>query len=252
MSQRFSITPAAAACDVSLPDTVFRTLAVLGMYGDREGWCWPSISAIAKLRGISRQAASKHIQTLQERGYLNIQHRHDKSGAQISNMYQVRFDYPPATSEVAGGATSEVAQTTHINDPKEQDTDSSPVQPSGDVPQKSPHIRNMERLEKAFSSARNVPTPDWTNGQAAMLNKRWRMPLTRMLKFAHNDLDLTERGIQETVNRMIRDRLTFAMPDQIEKSFQSWVADNGIHHADSYERDLAQRRADARAALEAA
>jgi len=120
-NQRFSVAPAKAAIDKDLPDTVYRTLAVLGIYGDTNGWCWPSTTTIAELRGMSRQAVSKHIRTLEERGYLNVQKRYKEDGGQTSNMYQIRFDYdaPPATPEVAPPATSEVALTPQENAPKE-------------------------------------------------------------------------------------------------------------------------------------
>lgn len=94
MSQRFSITPATAAVDLDLTDSIFRTLSVIGIYGDRNGWCWPSQSTLAELRGVSRQTINAHIKELIKAGYLNIQPRYDEeTGAQKSNMMQIKFDF---------------------------------------------------------------------------------------------------------------------------------------------------------------
>lgn len=93
-NQRFSITPAKAAVDLELTDSIFRTLAVIGIHGDENGWCWPKQSTLARLRGVSRQTISSHIKTLIKFGYLNITHQFDEeTGAQESNLMQIRFDY---------------------------------------------------------------------------------------------------------------------------------------------------------------
>lgn len=144
--QRFSITPASAATDPELSDSVFRTLAVIGLFGDRNGWCWPSQKTIADLRSVSRKTVNLHIKELIERGYLNIQPRYDEAtGAQKSNMMQVKLDFPPNADpcnpqDVTGGVTPKTLQgvlhprgyrgcnpqdVTHnvpLNDPKEQTT----------------------------------------------------------------------------------------------------------------------------------
>lgn len=136
-NQRFSITPALAAKDKDLPDSVFRTLAVIGIYGDQQGWCWPRQSVIANLRGVSRKTVNQHIKILVDMGYLNVRPRYDEeTGAQKSNMMQVKFDY--GYQNVTGGVTpkrlqgvsplegytgGEVQEVTHndpINDPKEE------------------------------------------------------------------------------------------------------------------------------------
>ena len=101
MNQRFSITPAKAATDNELTDSEHRTLAVIGIYGDKNGWCWPSQSTLAEMRGVSRKTINVHIKRLIDLGYLNIQPRYDnETGAQKSNMMQIKFDFPP---DVTGG-----------------------------------------------------------------------------------------------------------------------------------------------------
>jgi len=103
-NQRFSITPSTAATDARLSDSVHRTLSVIGIYGDKNGWCWPSQSTLAEMRGMSRKTINVHIKELIKFGYLNIAPRYDEdTGAQRSNMMQIKFDFEP---DVTGGVTS--------------------------------------------------------------------------------------------------------------------------------------------------
>ena len=108
MNQRFSITPANAATDLRLTDSVHRTLTVIGIFGDKNGWCWPSQSTLAEMRGVSRKTINLHIKDLIAFGYLNIAPRYDdETGAQKSNMMQIKFDFVP---DVTGGVTSKMLQ----------------------------------------------------------------------------------------------------------------------------------------------
>ena len=107
-NQRFSITPAKAATDNSLTDSVHRTLTVIGIFGNREGWCWPGQGTLAEMRGVSRQTISTHIKALTDLGYLNIYPRYDEeTGAQKSNMMQIKFDFNP---DLTGGVKSKALQ----------------------------------------------------------------------------------------------------------------------------------------------
>lgn len=136
MNQRLSVTPAKATADNDLTDSEYRTLAVIGIFSNPEGWCWPSQSTLADLRGVSRKTINLHIKRLIELGYLNIHARYDEeTGAQKSNMMQIKLDFPP---NVTGGVTPKTLQggshprsytprniqdVTHndlMNDPKER------------------------------------------------------------------------------------------------------------------------------------
>lgn len=106
---RFSITPSRAVKDKDLSDSQFRTLSALGIYGDENGWCWPSLGTLAKDLNKSKPAVSKDIKSLKEKGYLNVYKRFSNdTGEQQSNRYQLRFDYPPLTPEVNPPFPSEV------------------------------------------------------------------------------------------------------------------------------------------------
>ena len=109
-NQRFSITPARAVSDKNMPDGVFRTLSALGIYGDRNGWCFPSLSTLAKDRNVSKAAISQHVKWLKENGYLNVHARYNTDEEKVSrrsNRYQIKFDYND--TEQGGVVSSELA-----------------------------------------------------------------------------------------------------------------------------------------------
>jgi len=97
--------------------------------------------------------------------------------------------------------------------------------------QKTEYVRNMELLESAFSAARGCALPDWERDPKGS-NKRWRMPLARMWRKAEQDTQFVKRGIYEITKQFISDNMTFDAPDQIEKTFGSWMIDqkNGNGH----------------------
>lgn len=106
-NQRFSITPSAAAEDTSLPDSVYRTLACLGVFGDKNGWCWPSLETLANMRGVSKPRISQDIKILVERGYVQKQAQF-KNHEQQTNKYRLLFDADGLTTGVNGGLTTTV------------------------------------------------------------------------------------------------------------------------------------------------
>lgn len=132
---RFSILQARAVSDARISNSQFRTLAALGMYGDKDGYCWPKLATLSEILGKSKQAISRDMQALAEFGYIEIEHQFREDGSQMHNRYRLLFDsvphqrsvdphqqgvYPPSTPEVDPPSTSEVdALTPHINDPIE-------------------------------------------------------------------------------------------------------------------------------------
>jgi hypothetical protein len=87
----------------------------------------------------------------------------------------------------------------------------------------TPFEKTMERLEKAFASSRGCDPPDWTNPKAA--NKRWRTPIAQIYKACGDNPDRAANLIQDTVERMYKDQLTFDAPDQILKTALAELAD---------------------------
>ena len=92
MSARFSIIPSRAVFDDRLPPAALRVLSALGVYGDRSGWCRPSLSTIGEKLNCTKQAIAKHIKLLAETGYLEVAPRYRKDGGRSSNLYRILFD----------------------------------------------------------------------------------------------------------------------------------------------------------------
>lgn len=134
-NSRFSILQARAVEDKRISNAQFRTLAALGLFGDKEGWCFPKLKTLADILGKSRQAVNRDIMELAELGYVEIFHQYRADGGQQHNKYRLIFDPktpvnvtlttpstsdvdPPSTLEVYPPSTSEVdALTPHVNDP---------------------------------------------------------------------------------------------------------------------------------------
>ena len=118
---RFSILQARAVGDDRVSDAQFRTLAALGCYGDAEGWCFPSLSTLGAKLHKSPQAVSKDIIALVAVGYVEKHPRFNEDGGRRSNLYRLRYDLPPSTSEVDTHSTSEVdtlsTPKVEVNDP---------------------------------------------------------------------------------------------------------------------------------------
>jgi hypothetical protein len=113
-SARFAITPARAVEDHRLGDAAYRLLACLGTYSDRDGWCWPAMSTVAKRLGVTRQAVQQRIKQLHHCGYLEIQRESRPDGGDARNRYRLLFDRalfavnidaPPVQDELAPPAS---------------------------------------------------------------------------------------------------------------------------------------------------
>lgn len=114
---RFSILQARAVEDKRISNAQFRTLAALGMFGDKNGWCFPKLRTLAEILGKSRQAVNHDIQALAELGYVEVYHQFRDDGSQQHNKYRLIFDndtprkagvYPPSTPEIYPPSISEV------------------------------------------------------------------------------------------------------------------------------------------------
>jgi hypothetical protein len=131
---RFSILQARAVKDCNISDAQFRTLAALGTYADKDGWCYPLLSTLGSDLGKSKQAVGRDTIALRKLGYLEVTPRHDKNGSRRSSMYRLIFDLPrqrdvdtPSTSLIDTPSTSEVDVNAPSNAPKERIGASAPI-----------------------------------------------------------------------------------------------------------------------------
>lgn len=108
-NERFSIVQAAAVSDERVSDSQFRTLAALGTFGDKAGWCFPKLKTLGAMLHKSPPAVSRDIHALEKLGYLQIKPQY-KDNARINNLYRIIFDLPdpPLTPEVKTPLTPEV------------------------------------------------------------------------------------------------------------------------------------------------
>lgn len=89
---RFCIIPVRVLDDDRFTISHLRVIAAIGTFTDKNGWCHPSVSTIAKLARVSRQWATRCIADLKEWGYLEVYEQFRKDGGQSSNRYRVLFD----------------------------------------------------------------------------------------------------------------------------------------------------------------
>lgn len=215
MNQRFTITPANAATDQRITDSVHRTLTVIGIFGDKNGWCWPSQKTIAELRGVSRQTINTHIKELISLGYLNIAPRYDdETGAQKSNMMQIKFDYAP---DLTGGVKSKTLQgvsSLELYTPH-QAQDLTHNAPSNDPVNDLSNSNDdpLETLVTLFAEKTFCRIP--TNGRLAT---DWLDPLVAIYKASGEDYETTVKRLETAVNILKEKGYPIVSPASIQNT----------------------------------
>ena len=213
MNQRFSITPANAVNDSRLTDSVYRTLAAIGIYGDKNGWCWPSQSTLANLRGVSRQTINTHTKDLIAYGYLNIQPRYDEeTGAQKSNMMQIKFDFEPdltggvKSMTLQGGASPGLYTPPQALDLTHNALKNGTSNAVTAVAEKTP----IDELVDYFIEITHCREP---NGDMV---EKWVKPLVAIYKTSGESYSRTKDTIRAAVSEMRDKNLTIANPGSIQ------------------------------------
>ena len=69
-SGHLSIIPSTAVFDERISNAELRVLSVLGAHTNRQGYCWPATTSIAKDLGISTRQVRKCLRRLEHFGYL--------------------------------------------------------------------------------------------------------------------------------------------------------------------------------------
>lgn len=97
---RFSIIQAKAVRDKRVTDSLLRTLCALGLYSDKDGWCFPKQGTLGEDVDKNQQNISKDIQALVKLGYVESYPQWDKvTGARMQNKYRLLFDTPTRQSD---------------------------------------------------------------------------------------------------------------------------------------------------------
>ena len=89
MPPKFSWVPDAAFSDWSISTPALRVLGVLCRYTNKNGYCFPSQSTIAKKLGLARSTVNYHIKKLRQLGYLEVERRTTGSGGETSCLYRI-------------------------------------------------------------------------------------------------------------------------------------------------------------------
>lgn len=111
---RFSIIQGRAVVDPRITNAQFRTLGALGMYADKNGWCFPSQSTVGDDLGKSRQTVNEDIAALVEYGYVE-KDSVTLPGNQIRMRYRLLYD--PIPTGGVGVFRQEVSELPDSNDP---------------------------------------------------------------------------------------------------------------------------------------
>jgi DNA-binding transcriptional ArsR family regulator len=101
MTGRFSRLPAAAVVDRRASAEAVRVLGLLGCYADKDGYCWPAVTTLARRLGLHRTTVQRHLRKLEALGYVDrAETMRASRGGWGRNRY--RLSYPDfATSSAA-------------------------------------------------------------------------------------------------------------------------------------------------------
>jgi len=139
VSSRLAVVPSRAVDDARVSAPALRVLLALGSYTDSDGWCFPKQSTISDRLRLSRQTVCGHVRDLVALGYVEVAR---STGRGL--RYRIVLDLPPA-SEVSAqptsgvgpadircrvGPTSEGADRSFKNDPKNASPDDSEEPPA--------------------------------------------------------------------------------------------------------------------------
>ena len=86
---QLSILPAEAVRDRRITPAQFRTLAALGIFSDKEGCCFPSLSKLAEILGVSPSTVHGHLKGLESVGRIEISRRRRRNGTYSSCSYRI-------------------------------------------------------------------------------------------------------------------------------------------------------------------
>ena len=131
MLTRFGMVPAALLHHPEIGVDEFAVLAALATYADRQGWCRVSQATLAERLKRSRPWIIKIINRLVTLTLIDREARFDRHGGQRTNLYQLRFDRLPASSEnhpessqmAFGTIASPSSETSSLSDTQISQTD---------------------------------------------------------------------------------------------------------------------------------
>lgn len=155
---RFSIIPARAVFDPNLQRAALHVLAAIGTYGDRGGWCRPSLATIGEQLACSKQAIGKQIKILTELGYLEVSKRYRKDGGQSSNLYRIRFDVGEPDAETVADLAHD--EDDDVDAPSTSEVDrGKPLKLTGGVTSEVDPILERPNSERPIGTEKSLEAP---------------------------------------------------------------------------------------------
>lgn len=111
---RFAIVPTEVLRHSALTAQDKLVLTMLSSYADTDGYCWPSVGALATDCALSDRAVRYALSHLHELGVIEIERRERENGSQTSNAYWVRGYDRGTLHMVQGGAAYSAGGPLHM------------------------------------------------------------------------------------------------------------------------------------------
>lgn len=92
LGPRYAKVPARAVGDQRLGKGDINVLCALGIYVDRDGYCWPGVETLAARLNVSGRYVTGCLRKLERFGYVERSPRFDEAGRQTTSMYCIIFD----------------------------------------------------------------------------------------------------------------------------------------------------------------
>jgi hypothetical protein len=90
--RQYSRLAAAAIVDRRLTAEVLRVLAMLGIFADKFGYCFPAVTTIAHNLGIERRTVQRHLRKLEELGHIQtVPTTRSTAGGHGRNRYWLAY-----------------------------------------------------------------------------------------------------------------------------------------------------------------
>ena len=94
------------AWGLPLKPSIKFVLLALADASDDGGYCWPSISTLAKKTCLDARSVQRILNQLKAQGFLRVERRHRPDGSPTSNGYRLALDPPPGKMSPPPGMLS--------------------------------------------------------------------------------------------------------------------------------------------------
>ena len=215
---RFSIVQSRAVRDERISDSQFRTLSALGMYADKDGWCFPKLDTIGKDLGKSKQAVGRDTIALRKLGYLQVESRHDtKTGMRQSSRYRLIFDFEPVNTTLTSQSTDppKCLSTSEV--------DGINVKELNDL-REAPTARPLDLVDGILEYQKPAQTIRQAIHEYFRLNVNWDTKTSRQwMEWAVGE-KITPEQIREAADKWRSDKLFNWSSPTLTKIFEQWPA----------------------------